>query len=233
LQKAVAVISVFFILVAIISFCIKTHPYMRVPIIGYVMMPMANYSADSVATTAWTLKKISSDSHPAFFYIEIVCNVWFTLEIIIRFTVAPSKAVFAKSFVNIIDFFATLSFYFDVAMRILAPIERQTRSDLYESLSIIRIFRLLKLTRHSGGLKILIHTFKASLKELNLLIFFLILFVVIFASLIYYAERMVNPENQFDSIPTGLWWAIVSLFFCVFFSSHLKNLIMFYFPFER
>jgi potassium voltage-gated channel Shaw-related subfamily C protein 1 len=177
---------------------------MRVPVISYILVPLDN------STTSWTLKAVSSDAHPAFLYIEIVCNIWFTLEIIIRFIVAPSKTKFVKGLVNIIDFFATLSFYFDIAMRVLAPVERQNRSDLYDSVSIIRIFRLLKLTRHSGGLKILIHTFKASLKELTLLIFFLVLFVVIYASLIYYAERLVNPDNQFDSIPTGLWWAIVS-----------------------
>ena len=43
------------------------------------------------------------------------------------------------------------------------------------------ILRLFKLTRHSPGLKILIHTFKASSKELMLLIFFLILGMVVFA----------------------------------------------------
>ena len=79
-------------------------------------------------------------------------------------------------------------------------------------LSIIRILRLFKLTRHSPGLKILIHTFKASSKELTLLVFFLILGMVIFASLVYYAERLhANPDNDFKSIPEGLWWAVVTM----------------------
>ncbi|CAF1666783.1 unnamed protein product, partial [Adineta ricciae] len=65
---------------------------------------------------------------------------------------------------------------------------------------------------HYGGLKILIHTFTASMRELILLIFFLVLFIVIFASLIYYAERLQNnPENDFTSIPIGLWWSIVTM----------------------
>ena len=50
--------------------------------------------------------------------------------------------------------------------------------------------RLFKLTRHSSGLKILLQTFKASAKELLLLVFFLVLGIVIFASLVYYAERI-------------------------------------------
>ncbi|KAK0084667.1 hypothetical protein PV325_006603 [Microctonus aethiopoides] len=89
-----------------------------------------------------------------FYYLEHVCNAWFTLEIIIR----------------------------------------------------------CLLTNHSPGLRILIHTFKASAKELGLLVFFLVLGIVVFASLIFYAERLQeNPENDFDSIPKGLWWALVTM----------------------
>uniref|UniRef100_A0A914C7E3 Ion transport domain-containing protein n=1 Tax=Acrobeloides nanus TaxID=290746 RepID=A0A914C7E3_9BILA len=72
--------------------------------------------------------------------------------------------------------------------------------------------RLFKLTQHSQGLKILMHTFRASAKELMLLVFFLVLGIVVFASLVYYAERIeVNPDNQFQSIPLGLWWAVVTM----------------------
>jgi len=85
-------------------------------------------------------------------------------------------------------------------------------NDILEFFSIIRIMRLFKLTRHSPGLKILIHTFKASAHELMLLIFFLVIGIVIFASLVYYAERIqYNPTNDFTSIPVGLWWAIVTM----------------------
>jgi len=78
-------------------------------------------------------------------------------------------------------------------------------NDILEFFSIIRIMRLFKLTRHSPGLKILIHTFKASAHELMLLIFFLVIGIVIFASLVYYAERIqYNPTNDFTSIPVGL-----------------------------
>ena len=57
-------------------------------------------------------------------------------------------------------------------------------------------YRLFKLTRHSSGLKILLQTFKASAKELLLLVFFLVLGIVIFASLVYYAERIQVQQIQ-------------------------------------
>ena len=148
------------------------------------------------------------DSYLLFFFLNLV---WFTFEIITRFIVSPQKFAFVQSPVNIIDFLATLSFYLDVLFNKVLPVSL-TNTDLFEFFSITRIFRLFKLTRHYGGLKILIHTFTASMRELMLLIFFLVLFIVIFASLIYYAERLQkNPDNDFTSIPIGLWWSIVTM----------------------
>ena len=88
-----------------------------------------------------------------------------------------------------IDFLATLSFYTDI-MSQYGIVENFKKSDVLEFFSIVRVLRLFKLTRHSPGLKILIHTFKASAKELTLLVFFLVLGIVVFASLVYYAERL-------------------------------------------
>uniref|UniRef100_A0A182M7T0 Ion transport domain-containing protein n=1 Tax=Anopheles culicifacies TaxID=139723 RepID=A0A182M7T0_9DIPT len=129
--KIIGVISVFFICVSILSFCLKTHPDMRVPVIRNITVKTANGS------TAWVLDKTQTNAHVAFFYIECVCNAWFTFEIL---------------------------------------------------------------------------TFRASAKELTLLVFFLVLGIVIFASLVYYAERIqANPHNDFNSIPLGLWWALVTM----------------------
>jgi len=69
--------------------------------------------------------------------------------------VSPSKCAFVLAPVNIIDFVATISFYLDFLLNYL-----QQDHDILEFFSIIRIMRLFKLTRHSPGLKILIHTFE-------------------------------------------------------------------------
>lgn len=127
-----------------------------------------------------------------------------------KIQVAPSKLDFMRDMINVIDFIATMSFYSDMILqRLAADLEN---ADILDFFSIIRILRLFKLTRHSRGLKILVHTFRASAKELFLLVFFLMLGIVIFASLVYYAERLqANPHNDFKSIPEGLWWAIVTM----------------------
>jgi len=201
--KVIGVISVFFICVSILSFCLKTHPDMRVPVIRNVTVRWGNMSV-------WTLDKHSTNPHDAFFYIEYICNAWFTIEICVRFLCCPNRCDFLKSSVNVIDFVATISFYTDLFLQQL--VSHIKNADVFEFFSIIRILRLFKLTRHSSGLKILLQTFRASAKELMLLVFFLVLGIVIFASLVYYAERIqVNPGNDFSSIPLGLWWALVTM----------------------
>ena len=129
---------------------------------------------------------------------------------LIRFFSCPNKCHFLKSSVNVIDYIATISFYTDLFLQ--QYVSHIKNADVFEFFSIIRILRLFKLTRHSSGLKILLQTFRASAKELMLLVFFLVLGIVIFASLVYYAERIqVNPTNDFSSIPLGLWWALVTM----------------------
>jgi len=203
--KIVSLTSVFFILISILSFCLKTHPNCRVPVIRNVTVRDFRHNV-----TFWTLDKAQTYPHEAFFFIELVCNVWFTFELLVRFIVTPTVKVFLESPLNWIDFVATLSFHSDMLLQYyFKDIEN---ADILEFFSIIRILRLFKLTRHSPGLKILIHTFKASSKELTLLVFFLVLGMVIFASLVYYAERLhTNPQNDFKSIPEGLWWAVVTM----------------------
>lgn len=42
--------------------------------------------------------------------------------------------------------------------------------------------------------------------------FFVILAIVIFAALVYYAERsQQNQHNQFSSIGVGLWWSLITI----------------------
>ena len=211
-KQLIGIVSVFFICLSIMSFCLKTDPNMRVPVIQNVTIHLPNNRTD------WSLDKVATNPHEAFQLIETICNIWFTFELIMRFISCPSRVAFMRSIVNIIDFTATLSFYIDLLLPSILQSSQasagyqQTNTDILEFFSIIRIMRLFKLTRHSAGLKILVQTFKASAGELMLLVFFLLLGIVIFASLIYYAERIqTNPDNDFNSIPLGLWWALVTM----------------------
>uniref|UniRef100_A0A915PMT5 BTB domain-containing protein n=1 Tax=Setaria digitata TaxID=48799 RepID=A0A915PMT5_9BILA len=198
--KVIEAISVCFIVISIISFCMKTHPDFRIAVLSVM-----NITNDFIG-----IQKISTEPHRVFSQIEYLCNLWFTFEILVRFIFCPNKWYFLRSPLNNIDLIATASFYVDIVL--IHVFDEEAPKDVVEFLSMIRILRLFKLTQHHRGLQILIHTFRASAKELILLVFFLVLGIVIFATLVYYAEKLENnPNNQFVSIPLSLWWAICTM----------------------
>ena len=79
-------------------------------------------------------------------------------------------------------------------------------TDILDFFSIIRILRLFKLTRHSRGLKILVHTFKASAKELFLLVFFLMLGKpIILCLFIFFSSHFTHSVSFFSfNYPTSV-----------------------------
>jgi len=121
LLQIISALSVLFIVISILSFCLKTHPNMRVPSIQNVTLPAgihvrrSRYGGNVTIRPAatWMLDKRRTIPHDAFFYVEAVCNGWFTFELVIRLVVSPSRLAFFRAPVNIIDFVATLSFYLD------------------------------------------------------------------------------------------------------------------------
>ncbi|CAJ0960183.1 unnamed protein product, partial [Mesorhabditis belari] len=190
--------SIIFVIASIVSFCLKTHPSLRIPTL---IVSQINTSMPTLVS------KVVTRPHPYFFYVELMCNMWFSAEFLLRLLCCPNIPSFIRNPINIIDLIATISFYVDWTLDTAL-----SNRDSVEFFSIIRILRLFKLTQHSLGLKILIATFKASAQELFLLVFFVCLGIVIFAALVYYAERLTyNPGNQFDSIPVGLWWAVITI----------------------
>ncbi|MEQ2199941.1 Potassium voltage-gated channel subfamily C member 3 [Xenoophorus captivus] len=152
-------------------------------------------------------------------YVEGVCVIWFTIEVVARVIFCPDKAEFFRSTLNIIDFVAIVPFYLEVA---LSGLSSKTAKDVLSFLRVVRfvrILRIFKLTRHFVGLRVLGHTLRASTNEFLLLIIFLALGVLIFATMIYYAERIgADPDDptaaahtNFKNIPIGFWWAVVTM----------------------
>lgn len=89
LLQVVAVMSVFFICVSVLSFALKTHPDMRVPTIKNCTIRTSGKDNTSTDVRwSWTLDKEYTAPHEAFFYVELVCNVWFTIELAVRSVVS-------------------------------------------------------------------------------------------------------------------------------------------------
>ncbi|XP_008292950.1 shaker-related potassium channel tsha2-like [Stegastes partitus] len=198
--RSIAIVSVMVILISIVIFCLETLPEFReVP-----PAPENNGSAHGKALNPFT---------DPFFMVETLCIVWFSFEFTMRFLSCPSKAAFFKNIMNLIDVVAIAPYFITLGLDLA---EHQGSSQQAASLAIlrvirlVRVFRIFKLSRHSKGLQILGQTLHASLRELGLLIFFLIIGVVLFSSSVYFAEAE-DPESVFSSIPDAFWWAVVTM----------------------
>ena len=148
-----------------------------------------------------------------FFIIETVCTVWFTFELMVRFASCPQKVVFFKNIMNFIDIVAIIPYFITLGTVIADDSKRQNQAmslAILRVIRLVRVFRIFKLSRHSKGLQILGQTLKASIRELGLLVFFLLISVILFSSAVYFAE--VDAEKTFfRSIPDAFWWAVVTM----------------------
>jgi voltage-gated potassium channel Kch len=139
---------------------------------------------------------------------EAACIAWFTLEYGLRLISSPKKFIFLYQPLNLIDIVAILPFYVTLALE--ATDSDISSLSVLRVLRLVRVFRIFKLSRYSKGLKILGYTFRASLRELGLLAFFLLIGIILFASAVYYCEGR-EIKHKFVSIPAGFWWAIVTM----------------------
>ena len=187
--------------------------------IGYVRGPRRKkrHSINEVTTSTpsqivQNIDELLFAPNPAFETIDAVCYIFFTLEYLIRFIFCPSKRMFFRSGLNIVDTCALLIYYTEVTV---AAICRSTREPPLQSfleviyvLRVVRIFRVFRMARHYRGLQILMYTLTASIREILLMEVFLSIGMLVFASLIYYTDM---GAGTFDSIPHGFWWAIVTM----------------------
>jgi hypothetical protein len=107
-------------------------------------------------------------------------------------------------------------------------------SGAFVTLRVFRVFRIFKFSRHSQGLRILGYTLKSCASELGFLVFSLAMAIIIFATVMFYAEKNVDGKlkqsftilldffinlrfsiqysgTNFTSIPAAFWYTIVTM----------------------
>lgn len=200
--RVLAVWSVFVIVASIVILCMETMQVFKV----IKDEDMTNSSDPVERKQVEAHNETANVARSWFATLEMAFIIWFTFEYVVRLIFSPQKLVFIRSFLNIVDVLAILPYFIDLALK---------NSDNFNLavlriLRLIRVFRIFKLSRHSSGLQILGMTLRKSMRELGLLIFFLVIGIVIFSSMVYYAEGG-SKGSMFPSIPHAFWWALVTM----------------------
>jgi len=234
LAKVINFVSIFFILLSTINFCLETIPTFEED----------NYDTIECNNADGTLGSYDLDREDfdpkskkfGFWIIETMCICFFTIEFILRYWSAPDRVAFIRGFMNLIDLAAIVPYYIDIGFNLYLKNDKDnlngacpsdlsdedTLSDKATFLMVLRVIRLArivriaKLSRHSRNLNTLIKTMSTSLRELSFLMLFFIVSMVLYATFVYYCEQGYAPgaddaANEFVSIPASFWWAIVTM----------------------
>ena len=135
---------------------------------------------------------------------EIVLNTYFTLELLLRFTLCPHKKDFIKGSMNLVDFMSLVPVYLELI------INNQQISNYTDILAVFRIVKVFRSFRYNYTLQVLVNTLKESLPELLLLVFLMLILATVFAYASYFIEGKLQ-DTQFESIPNCLWWSFITM----------------------
>ncbi|XP_063792155.1 potassium voltage-gated channel subfamily D member 1 [Pseudophryne corroboree] len=141
----------------------------------------------------------------AFTCMDTACVLIFTFEYLMRLFAAPSRCKFMRSVMSIIDVVAIMPYYIGLVMP-----DNENVSGAFVTLRVFRVFRIFKFSRHSQGLRILGYTLKSCASELGFLLFSLTMAIIIFATVMFYAEKGTS-KTKFTSIPAAFWYTIVTM----------------------
>lgn len=139
---------------------------------------------------------------------ELVLNIYFTIELIVRFVLCPKKKLFVKSRLNMADLMSLFPAYIEIILKNHPFYPRV--SNYINILTVFRIVKVFRSFRYNYTLQVLVNTLKESLPELSLLVFLMLLLATVFAYASYFTEKD-QKNTQFVSILRCLWWAFITM----------------------
>jgi len=134
--------------------------------------------------------------------LEWFFTIVFTLEYIARLLCVRAPWAYVFSFYGAIDLLAFVPSYINLV------IPTGNYFLMVRVLRLLRVFRVLKLTEYLQESHTLVTALRASRLKITVFLFTVVAIVLVVGTLMYLIE---GNENGFDSIPHGVYWAIVTL----------------------
>ena len=150
-----------------------------------------------------SVKEISDNYGHILYILEWIFTALFTMEYALRLSISMKPRRYVLSFLGIIDLLALLPAY--LTLFIAAG---GSYLVVIRSIRLLRIFRILKLSRYLREASVLTNALLASRHKILVFMGAVITLVLIMGTLMYLIE---GEESGFTSIPRSIYWAIVTV----------------------
>tara|TARA_B100001109_G_scaffold255767_1_gene260679 strand:- start:4335 stop:5186 length:852 start_codon:yes stop_codon:yes gene_type:complete len=149
-----------------------------------------------------TVESFSDRHREGMIITEWVFTILFTIEYVLRLLSVGKPLKYATSFMGIIDLLSILPTY--ISLFVAGP----QYLLVIRTIRLLRVFRVLKLSRYVSEAQVLVKALKASFAKITVFIGAVVVLVLIMGTVMYIIE---GPEHGFTSIPTSVYWTIVTI----------------------
>lgn len=140
--------------------------------------------------------------HEILYIGEWVITIFFTFEYLARIITVKKPFKYIFSFYGIVDFLSTIPLYLSF---ILAG---SSYLLTVRALRLLRVFRILKITRYVGESNKLKRALQHSRPKILIFLFAIVIIAIIAGTIMYLVE---GEKNGFVNIPQSVYWCIVTL----------------------
>ena len=168
-----------------------------------------------IAVMMETVKPLYTNYKKFFETFDLVSVIIFSIEYVLRVWSCTDEPKYKGSIKGrikymlspgaLIDLLAFLPTYFHAFLNFDLRILRLLR--------FFRFFRLFRLTAYTRSAQMIFNVFRSRKNELILSLVLVIFLIIIASCLLFFAEHSYpsEAESKFTSVPSSLWWAIVTL----------------------
>lgn len=164
-------------------------------VIGAILLSVVVVMLESVSS-------IRAQYGHELYVIEWVFTILFSIEYILRLIAVRTPVRYMGSFFGVVDLLAVLPTY----ISLFIPGSQYLLT--IRILRLLRIFRVLKLTHYLTEAGVITSALRASRRKISVFLLGVLTLATIVGTLIYVVE---GEERGFTDIPTGIYWAIVTL----------------------
>lgn len=134
--------------------------------------------------------------------IEWVFTALFTIEYLLRLWSVDRPVKYALSFYGLVDLLAVIPTY----LSLLFPGSQYML--VIRVLRVLPVFRVLKVVQYVSEANLLMQALRDSRRKIAIFLFTVMTLVIILGALMYLIE---GEENGYTSIPTSIYWTVVTL----------------------